>query len=338
VVVMPPGKGSGQPIALGDLAARPYHPPKIVVKPPRGRVIRLPPAKAEPVKPAAAPRAARPLGRMFSSRRYNLIERISRRSRSPVFKARDTVLDTVVAIKFLPLNVVVDPTAVRLFKHEASVAMRLSHENIVRLHNLEVEAGRIFLVMEYVEGCDFRQIIGKAGKLSLDTVLEIAESSASALSYAHERGVLHKDLKPENLMLNRDSILKIVDFGIAEPIRVQGSDGEEVFIEGTPAYMSPEQAMGLSLDARTDIYSLGATLFELLAGTPLFPLEAAIEAVPDLEPAPMPRDIPAPVGEVLVTAVAKSRKERWSNAAEFYEAFARAAAAHLSASPAARHP
>jgi serine/threonine-protein kinase len=201
-----------------------------------------------------------------------------------------------------------------------------------------VEAGRIFLVMEYVEGCDFRQIIGKAGKLSLDTVLEIAESSASALSYAHERGVLHKDLKPENLMLNRDSILKIVDFGIAEPIRVQGSDGEEVFIEGTPAYMSPEQAMGLSLDARTDIYSLGATLFELLAGTPLFPLEAAIEAVPDLEPAPMPRDIPAPVGEVLVTAVAKSRKERWSNAAEFYEAFARAAAAHLSASPAARHP
>lgn len=300
-----------------------------------------PPDKARKPEPVPTPREQTPAPRRpapprptplrrhipgFFSKRYKAVELISRSEKGPVFKAFDTILDIYVAIKFLSRRTMLDHEGIRLFKQEASTAMSLSHENIVKLHNLEMEVGKFFLVMEFVNGPNFREILKKSGPLSLNTVAAVSAACASALEHAHSRGLLHRDLKPENLMLDERNILKIVDFGTARPIRARHSGRIEKYIEGTPGYMSPEQAIGQILDRRADIFSLAATLAELLTGIPPFPTDADFDAVCRLDPMPMP-NVPEPVAEVLMKAMARNPEDRWATPTEFHAALLQAAQA-----------
>jgi serine/threonine protein kinase len=136
--------------------------------------------------------------------------------------------------------------------------------------------------------------------------------------YAHARGVLHKDLKPENLMLNAEDVLKIVDFGVA--LRLHENQPDSEYMEGTPAYMSPEQIHGLLLDVRTDVYSLGVTLYELLCGRSAYPLEMEPQDVLRHNPAPLDH-LPEEIALCIERAMARDRKKRWRNAAEFHFAW-----------------
>jgi serine/threonine-protein kinase len=224
-----------------------------------------------------------------------------------------------VALKFLPPAMNRDPVAVAELKREAVLAMRLSHKNIVRLHNIERENNRLFIVMEYVAGETLREVLQRMGPLSMASVAAIARACAVALDYAHGQHILHRDIKPENLMVDRDGQLKIVDFGIA--VRVQSAPG--VTVEGTPGYMSPEQLRHETPDARADVFSLGAVLCELLTGKRVFPDRGDLKRLFEFPPAGL-ADVPPPVRDVLARALDLDRERRWSSVREFYAALEQA--------------
>jgi serine/threonine protein kinase len=254
--------------------------------------------------------------------RYELLGIVGHGGMGQVYKARDRMLNLTVALKFLPPHLVEQPDALEAFKNEARIVMQLSHQNIVKLHNLESGPAGLFLIMEYVEGRDFCAILKDMGKLSLASVVQIVRSCAKALDYAHSRSVLHKDLKPANLMLDKESCLKIVDFGIAGQITNADEGGDE-YLEGTIPYISPEQVKGIALDSRSDLYSLGAVIYELLAGQPVFPPQTSPEELLTLVPDPIP-GLEDGVMRALLTALSKDREARWRSADDFYQALSAA--------------
>lgn len=260
----------------------------------------------------------------FFSNRYKLIKPIGKGGMGIVYKALDKVLNIDVAIKFLPERLTRDQVAISRFRKEASTAMQLSHENILKLHNLEVDRHRMFLIMEFVDGRDMRSIFAHEGALTESAIVQIAGSCASALDYAYERGIVHRDLKPENLMLNQDFILKIVDFGTVHA--VAGSPKAGRYIEGSPPYISPEQILGNKLDARSDIYSLGVMAYEFLAGEPPFPYTASFETLLN-SPVPMLNGVPEVFAQPIYKALEKNPENRWETAGDFFAAISDAATA-----------
>ncbi len=257
-------------------------------------------------------------GRNFLGTRYKLLEILGEGGTGSVYRAHDELLDMPVAIKVLGSRFTRDALAVSTLKEEARIAMQLSHRHIVRLHNLQKAGKHYFLVMEYVEGRTFRDVLSLYGKLPLETVRQVVQVCADALSYAHRHGVLHKDLKPANILLSKDGVLKIIDFGVACLVHAQERSEH---IVGTPIYMSPEQIRGETLDRRTDIYSLGIIIYQLLAGHPPFP-----ELTMDLDllargTGPL-LDVEPRLRTVLEKAVARRREERWESVMDFAEAFA----------------
>jgi serine/threonine-protein kinase len=191
----------------------------------------------------------------------------------------------------------------------------------VRIHNLQKSYGNYFLVMEYVAGRTFRDILRRFNCLPLDTVLQVVRVCADALSYAHRHGVLHRDLKPANLMLAEDGVLKIIDFGIAGLI---GKEEERANVFGTLIYMSPEQARGEVLDCRTDVYSLGLIVYELLTGHSPFPQTMTDSDLIAAGPPPL-ADLPANIRDVVERAVAVRRTARWPTVEMFSRALMEAA-------------
>ena len=256
----------------------------------------------------------------FFSKRYKLGKAIGKGGMGSVYHARDTILNMDVALKLLPGKLLKNQEAAERFKREALIVMQLNHEHIMSLHTLEVEKNKMFLVMEYIEGCTLGDILEENPQLSLSAVVDIATCCAQAMDYAHERGVLHKDLKPDNIMLTTDSIIKIIDFGTA---LTDEDDKEEGVVEGTPTYMSPEQICALDLDARTDVYSLAMVLYECLMGAPAYPYDVTPREVLDYAPSPM-TGVDADVAEVIMTGLAGDRDERYNSAGEFVAALAHA--------------
>jgi len=285
-----------------------------------------PAAKPLPAADAATPVAAavpvdKKLPLLFFSKRYKLTQCLGKGGKATVYKAFDKVLDIHVALKLLPDLSSLDARTVRLIKQEAVLAMQLAHENIVRLYDVGFEGPRLFFIMEYVEGENFREILNRMGRLHPSTVMAVARSCAEAVEYAHRHGVIHGDLKPENLMVNKASVLRIVDFGTAMRMHSKVGDGEEV--EGTPGYMSPEQLLGESVDRRTDVFSLGVVLAELLTGQPVYQFDGDTNKLLDARPN-LGTDLPPAVLEVLHRALTRFREDRWPTVAAFYEAFAKA--------------
>ena len=246
-----------------------------------------------------------------------------------VYLAHDTRLKRLVALKLLSPKFVENPDSLRRFEQEACAASALNHPNILTVYEIGCEDNTHFIATEFIDGKTLRQHIATT-RMKIDQVLDVSIQAASALSAAHAAGIVHRDIKPDNIMLRRDGYVRVLDFGLAKLAENQPSDPEAGTIEmvntapgivmGTASYMSPEQARGFDLDARTDIWSFGAVLYEMLTGHLAFAgatTSDIIVSVLEREPVPLARHLPGVPGElqrIIKKCLRKDREERYQSA------------------------
>lgn len=267
---------------------------------------------------------------MTLANRYEIRDLLGAGGMGVVYRAYDRELDEPVAIKVLkPEALLADSTMLERFKQEIRLARHITHRNVVRTHDLGEVDGMYYITMEYVEGTTLSDLIHRRGKLPVGVVLTIGKQLCRALEVAHEQGVIHRDIKPTNLVVDPSGFLKVMDFGVArlaERKRERDQITEPGAMIGTPEYMAPEMLLGEEIDARVDLYSAGAVLFECVTGRLVFsaPTVAAlvvkhIRITPDDPRALNPR-VPKGLAALILKALAKKREERWSSATEMYEA------------------
>lgn len=264
--------------------------------------------------------------------RYRLLEKLGEGGMGIVYRAWDERLGRDVAIKVLPGSVAADEKAVARFKREAKALARVAHPNIVQAFDADEDAGRQFLVMEYVEGRDLLRVVTEAGRMSPTQVADFGFQAALALEHAHRRGLVHRDVKPGNLLLTADGRIKLLDLGLARFVQDRVPAGSVTMAGvgiGTPDYMAPEQFRdGRIADARSDIYSLGCTLYHLLTGHVPFPtasLSEKYELHRSAQPTPIEQECPeVPAGLVAVVQkmMAKRPDQRYQAAREVADALA----------------
>jgi tetratricopeptide (TPR) repeat protein len=259
-----------------------------------------------------------------SGQRYEIVEEIGRGGMGLVYKARDRRLGRVVALKRMPENLRDHPGAVQLFLGEAQAAARMNHPNIVTLYDADQESGHFFITMELLEGLPLNAILKQRERFGPRDTARLGMQVCAGLQFAHDQGIVHRDIKTANLFITREKVLKIMDFGLAkilEAVRDQGA----TLIAGTPFYMAPEQATGNVTDGRTDLYALGVTLFELSTGRlPFYEGDVAEQhrhsEPPD--PATLVADYPRELADLIRRLMAKSPEGRPASAALVAEALA----------------
>ncbi len=254
--------------------------------------------------------------------RYELRRRLAQGGMATVYIARDRQLDRQVALKMLHPQFAADPTFAERLRREARAAAGLSHPNIVGVYDWGRQGERYFIVMEYVSGHSLAEIIAARGPLGPQASAAIAFEVAAALAFAHRAGIVHRDVKPQNVLLSNDGHVKVTDFGIATMMGGGPSLGltETGTVVGTAAYLSPEQAQGEPTDARSDLYSLGVVLYEMLAGHPPFrgdtPISVAYQHVQD-PPVPLGEiagGVPPPLESITMRLLAKDPDDRYERA------------------------
>ena len=249
--------------------------------------------------------------------RYQVVGELGRGGMGIVYKAQDTVLDRPVAFKVLPDALKDNPEALKNFLREAKSAAKLNHPNIVTVYDAGEQDGRYYIAMEYVDGTTLKEIVRRRGVISPNGVLHVLLQMCEALAFAHEQKVVHRDVKTANTMWTRDKKAKIMDFGLAKVI--EEVRNHTTLVSGTPYYMSPEQTLGKNVDHRTDIYSLGVTLFELATGSLPFH-EGNVPYHHVHTPPPDPREanpkLPDLIAEIITACMKKNPDERFQNAGE----------------------
>jgi serine/threonine-protein kinase len=265
--------------------------------------------------------------------RYEIRQQLGAGGMGVVYRALDRELQETVAIKTLKPELLGDPNLLERFKQEIRLARKISHPNVVRTHDLGESDGIYFITMEFVDGTSLDQVIARRGALPLAVAITIGRQLCRALEVAHGVGVVHRDIKPQNLVVDAQGFLKVMDFGIARLVEGRQSAGPGLTAEGsiigTPEYMAPEQLMGQAVDGRSDLYAAGVVLFECLTGRRLFEGNsfATVLMKQVQEPPPDPRtlvpDLPAEVAALVLKALAKRPEERWQTAGEFHQALDR---------------
>ena len=252
---------------------------------------------------------------------YKVYDEIGSGGLATVYLARNIQTNQIVAVKVLHAHVATDPDTRVRFEREADLLGGLDDPHFVRLFDHGQEGTQPFLVMEFVEGSTLKALIKDKGKLSSDQALYIARQIAEGLASIHERGVIHRDIKPQNIMVRPDGSVKVMDFGIAKSVDMGTLTGAGLMI-GTPHYISPEQAMGKKVDQRADIYSLGVVLYEMLTGQLLFDGDSPVSVLMKHLHDPVPSDwaqqhnIPPAVADLVNRCLAKDPADRYQNAGE----------------------
>ncbi len=260
---------------------------------------------------------------------YRILAQLGAGGMGEVYLAEDTQLERKVALKLLPAEFTKDPDRVRRFVQEAKAASALNHPNIITIHETGAAEGAHYIATEYIDGETLREQM-KRVRLSLAFALDVAIQMSSALAAAHEAGITHRDIKPENVMVRRDCLVKVLDFGLArltgkpthadvdtEAATLAKVTTDPGTVMGTPQYMSPEQARGQKVDARTDIFSLGVVLYEMLAGRAPFDGVNALDVIGSIlktEPSQLRQhtpDVPPELERIVSKALAKNRDERY---------------------------
>ena len=265
-------------------------------------------------------------GSLFASR-YEILASLGQGGMGVVYKARDRELDEVVALKVLRADVAGTPEMDRRFRSEIKLARRVSHRNVCRLHDYGSAEGQHYVCMAYVEGVDLKRVLASRGALPSDGAYDVCAQVAEGLQAIHDEGIVHRDLKSSNIMIDPRGIARLMDFGIAksvEPGLAHGVTATGVIV-GTPEYMSPEQALGGRVDTRSDLYSLGVVIFEAFTGhvpfrgdTPVATILLHVQQPPPLE-GPGAAGLPRELVPLLRRALAKSPGERPAAAREIAE-------------------
>ena len=278
---------------------------------------------------ASKPHPNRHLGRFIGH--YRLISMLGRGGMGEVYLAADTRLGREVALKLLPAEFASDAERVKRFEREARIASALNHPNILTIYEIGRDGEALFISTEFIRGLTLRQRLADGAVNPVEAV-NIAVQMASALDAAHSAGIVHRDIKPENVMLRPDGIVKVLDFGLAKPVEVASAPSDYSSMPtrdsyetapgaliGTFRYMSPEQARGQSVDHRSDLWSLGAVFYELLAGAPPFGGETPSDIIASIlarEPAPLAEPGEPELQNVLARALGKERERRYQSAPE----------------------
>ena len=270
------------------------------------------------------------VGQRFAGR-YDIEELLGSGGMGVVYRAFDREVGETVAIKALRPDLGgIDPTLLERFKQELRLARRITHRNVVRTYDLGEVEGVYYITMELVRGTTVAVLIREAGKLDVPATLTIGKQVCRALEVAHEEGVIHRDVKPQNLLVDQSGFLKVMDFGIARLAQHQAEPGQGLtaagVVVGTPQYMAPEQLFGEPVDGRADLYSTGAVLFECVTGRPVFEapslvalLARHLEDVPP-DPRRLNGNIPESLARVILRALARKPQDRWPTASQFLHA------------------
>jgi len=256
--------------------------------------------------------------------RYTIIGEIGRGGMGYVYKALDKELNQVVALKIIRPDLSSEPTIVERFKRELILAREISHENVIRIHDIGEESGIKYLSMSYIEGINLKKHIVEAGKFDADRAAKIINQIAKALLAAHKKGVIHRDLKPSNVMIDAKGTIYVMDFGLAKSVEVSDLTRDGVIL-GTPEYMSPEQIQGKSADQRSDIYSLGIIFYEMMTGTLPFRADSlmgiAHQHIYEKPSSPSKKNplIPGQMEQIILKCMEKNPNDRYQDSAQLID-------------------
>ena len=253
--------------------------------------------------------------------RYQVIEELGHGGMGRVYKAFDTEIKEKIALKLLKPEIGIDEEMIERFRNELKLARKISQRNVCRVHDLNKEKGTYYITMEYVVGEDLKRLVRKVGQMSAGKTISIAKQVCEGLSEAHSLGIVHRDLKPQNIMVDEVGNAKIMDFGIARSLQVKGITGAGVMI-GTPEYMSPEQVEGKEVDRRSDIYSLGIILYEMVTGRVPFegdtPFTVGVKQKSETpkDPRQFNAQIPEALSRLILRCLEKDKEKRYQSAGE----------------------
>lgn len=265
-----------------------------------------------------------PNGLVFAQR-YRIIEELGRGGMGTIYRAMDTKLEEEVALKLIRPEIALDSQAIKRFHHELRTARRIVHKNIGRMYELMEDGGTHYITMEYIAGEDLRHLIQRLGPLPLDKSVTIAKQISSGLAEAHRQGIVHRDIKPGNIMIDLNGDARILDFGISRSMQADGMTYQGIAV-GTPEYMSPEQIEAVDIDYRSDIYSLGIVLYEMVTGSLPFkgetPLSVAVKHKNETprNPRELNEQVSDDLGALILKCLEKDRAARYQSALELRRA------------------